>query len=65
VYLPDPRDSSAAAVVKSEGEADEVPKHRYLGPPPTNDMWLAVAKLLDVPLTTLGTPQMHTTPLYI
>jgi hypothetical protein len=32
---------------------------------PMNDMWLAVAKLLDVPLTTLGTPQMHTTPLDI
>jgi hypothetical protein len=30
---------------------------------PMNDMWLAVAKLLDVPLATLGTPQMHTTPL--
>jgi hypothetical protein len=32
---------------------------------PMNDMWLAVAKLLDVPLTSLGTPQMHTTPLEI
>jgi hypothetical protein len=30
---------------------------------PMNDMWLGVAKLLDVPVTTLGTPDMHTSAL--
>jgi hypothetical protein len=28
-----------------------------------NDMWLACAKMLDVPVTTLGTEDMRTTPL--
>jgi hypothetical protein len=32
---------------------------------PMNDMWLACAKMLDVPVTTLGTDDMHTTPLDI
>ena len=32
---------------------------------PMNDMWLACAKMLDVPVTTLGTDDMRTTPLDI
>jgi hypothetical protein len=32
---------------------------------PMNDMWLACAKMLDVPVTTLGDEDMYTTPLDI
>jgi hypothetical protein len=32
---------------------------------PMNDMWLACAKMLDVPVTTLGPEDMHTTPIDI